>query len=56
MQPTAEKSSTARRAAEKAKLGAQEASQSERIAVRSARRETSSPLRFLRTAVKGCQG
>jgi hypothetical protein len=56
MQPVADKSSTARRPAEeKAKLGAR-ASQSARIAANSAPQETSSPLRFLRTAVKGCQG
>ncbi len=54
MQYAAEKSSIARQPAEKAKLGAQ-TPQSDHIAVNSARRETSSSLRFLRTAVKCCQ-
>ena len=55
MQPVAEKSSPAKRPAENAKLGAR-ASQSERITVKPAPREPPSPLRFLRTVVKGCQG
>jgi len=58
MQPVAEKSSTSSTAsppAQKVKLGA-EASQSERITANSVGRETSSPLSFLRKAVKGCQG
>jgi len=52
VQPLAEKSSSASQP-EKVKPGAQ-ASQRERITLNSAPQGTSSPLRFLRTAVKGC--